>query len=313
MSTQKKIAILGGAGLVGQNLTLRLQKYGFPNILVIDKHQSNLARMKEANSTIEYIYADLSVPGEWQTHLVQSDVIVMLQAQIGGLNYNDFVSNNIDTTQLILDTIKDDHTKQLIHISSSVVNSIADDYYTKTKAEQELIVFNNSLSSTILRPTLMFGWFDRKHLGWLSTFMRKVPVFPIPGSGRYLRQPLYVGDFCEIIISAIRNNGPTGIYDITGQEKIDYIDLIRLIKKSQNIKTPIVKIPYFIFHYLLYIWSLFDKNPPFTTDQLSALTAGDIFQNSDWPDLFEVKPTSLSEAIAETFTHPKYSKVKVDF
>ena len=41
----------------------------------------------------------------------------------------------------------------------------------------------------------MFGWFDRKHLGWLARFMCRVPVFPIPGSGEYLRQPLYVGDF----------------------------------------------------------------------------------------------------------------------
>ena len=22
----------------------------------------------------------------------------------------------------------------------------------------------------------MYGWFDRKHLGWLSRFMRKVPI-----------------------------------------------------------------------------------------------------------------------------------------
>jgi hypothetical protein len=47
----------------------------------------------------------------------------------------------------------------------------------------------------------MFGWFDRKHLGWLSRFMKKVPVFPIPGHGRYMRQPLYGGrDFANIII-----------------------------------------------------------------------------------------------------------------
>ena len=25
----------------------------------------------------------------------------------------------------------------------------------------------------MLRPTLMFGWFDQKHLGWLSRFMAK--------------------------------------------------------------------------------------------------------------------------------------------
>ena len=55
----------------------------------------------------------------------------------------------------------------------------------------------------MLRPTLMFGWFDRKHLGWLARFMQRAPVFPIPGHGRYLRQPLYAGDFCDIIMACI--------------------------------------------------------------------------------------------------------------
>jgi len=80
----------------------------------------------------------------------------------------------------------------------------------------------------VLRPTLMFGWFDRKHLGWLSRFMQKVPVFPIPGHGRYMRQPLYAGDFCNIIASCIEKR-TTGTFNITGREKIDYIDIIREI------------------------------------------------------------------------------------
>jgi len=42
----------------------------------------------------------------------------------------------------------------------------------------------------------MFGWFDRKHLGWLSRFMKKVPVFPIPGHGHYasIHCCYYLGD-----------------------------------------------------------------------------------------------------------------------
>ena len=57
----------------------------------------------------------------------------------------------------------------------------------------------SNLSHCVARPTLMFGWFDPKHFGWLSRFMAKVPVFPIPGSGKYMRQPLYVIDFCRVL------------------------------------------------------------------------------------------------------------------
>jgi nucleoside-diphosphate-sugar epimerase len=200
-----------------------------------------------------------------------------------------------------------------VHISSSVVESVSNDYYTNTKKEQEDMVLESGISAPILRPTLMFGWFDRKHLGWLSRFMKKVPIFPIPGDGKYMRQPLYSADFCDIIISCIENNIQSGRYNISGHENIDYIDMIREIKKAINSKTLIVRIPYQLFYFLLWIWAFFDKNPPFTTQQLKALTASDEFEVIDWPNIFDVEYTSFSEAIDTTFNDPVYSKVILDF
>lgn len=159
----------------------------------------------------------------------------------------------------------------------------------------------------------MFGWFDRKHLGWLSRFMKKVPVFPIPGHGRYMRQPLYVGDFSKVIISCIEKNIREGIYNISGHEKIDYIDMIRVIKKATNSSTPIVRIPYTLFYGLIWTWSLFDKNPPFTTQQLAALSAKDEFEVIDWPGIFDVPYTPFAEAVDETFNDPTYGKVVLEF
>lgn len=159
----------------------------------------------------------------------------------------------------------------------------------------------------------MFGWFDRKHLGWLSRFMKKIPVFPIPGNGRFMRQPLYVGDFCQIIISCIQNNVPPEIFNISGLEKIDYIDIIKNIKGSIKSNTFIIKIPYSLFYGLLWLWEIYDKNPPFTTQQLNALASKDDFEIINWPSIFSVHPTSFSEAVDETFNHPIYGKVVLDF
>ena len=79
----------------------------------------------------------------------------------------------------------------------------------QSKDAQEKLVVESGLPVVVLRPTLMFGWFDRKHLGWLARFMQKTPVFPVPGNGRYLRQPLYAGDFCDIIMACIERR-PSG-------------------------------------------------------------------------------------------------------
>lgn len=313
MRYDDNVVLLGGAGLVGHNLVARLIENGYKNIVVLDKHRDNLAILRSVFSGIHSEYADLAEPGEWQRHFSSADVVVMLQAQIGGNSYEEFVRNNIDSTKLVLEAAKAGSKPYLIHISSSVVNSVADDFYTQTKSAQERMVVESGLPCPILRPTLMFGWFDRKHLGWLARFMRKVPVFPIPGHGRYLRQPLYVGDFCQVIMRCIERREGPGTFNISGHERIDYIDMIRVIKRVTHAKALIVRIPYAFFFALLWLWALFDRNPPFTTQQLAALVARDEFEVNDWPQYFGVTYTPFERAIDETFNDPRYSSIVLKF
>ncbi|MDM0090037.1 MULTISPECIES: NAD-dependent epimerase/dehydratase family protein [unclassified Variovorax] len=310
---KKKIVLPGGAGLVGQNLVARLRAKGYTDIVVIDKHEANLAILQQVQPDVTVELADLSKPGHWQRLFASADVVVMLQAQIGGLDYQEFVDNNVRSTDLILAEIRKHRIPQLVHISSSVVESVAQDFYTESKKEQEQLVVKSGIECPILRPTLMFGWFDRKHLGWLSRFMAKMPVFPVPGDGRFMRQPLYVGDFCNVIISCIENDIRSGVFNVTGREQVDYIDIIRQIKRATRARARIVKIPYGLFYALLWTWALFDKKPPFTTQQLQALVARDEFEVIDWPGIFGVRSTPFDEALDETFNDPVYSKIALEF
>ena len=272
-----------------------------------------VAVLKQIHPDITAEYADLSKPGDWHKHFSDASAVVMLQAQIGGHDYAEFVCNNVNSTRLILDAIKAHKIPYLVHISSSVVESVANDFYTRTKKDQESVVLRSEVPSITLRPTLMFGWFDRKHLGWLSRFMKKIRVFPIPGNGKYIRQPLYVGDFCNIIINCIENNIVGGIYNISGHEKINYIDMIREIRRAIGVKAGIIRIPYRLFHGLIWLWGLMDKNPPFTVQQLEALRAKDEFEIIDWPHIFATPYTPFEKAINMTFNDPIYSKVILEF
>lgn len=309
----QKILLPGGAGLVGQNLVARLKARGYTNLVVLDKHRANLEVLRRMHPELTIEYADLAERGDWERHFSEARAVVMLQAQIGGNEYVDFERNNLTATRNVLDAIRNGRVEQLVHISSSVVESVADDFYTNTKKAQEQMVRESGIACPVLRPTLMFGWFDRKHLGWLSRFMQKVPVFPVPGDGRYMRQPLYVGDFCGIIISCIENRITEGTFNISGHEKVDYIDIIREIRRTTGAHTLIVKIPYGLFYALLWLWGRFDANPPFTTQQLEALVAKDEFEVIDWPGIFGVPSTPFSAAIRETFCDPTYSRVVLEF
>jgi nucleoside-diphosphate-sugar epimerase len=307
-----RIVITGAAGLVGQNLVTLLGDEGYANIVAIDKHQRNLATLRSLHPAVRCVVADLAEAGDWTAHFGGAAVVVQLHAQIAGLGSEPFVRNNITATMRVLEAVQGARVPFLVHASSSVVNSVGEDDYTRTKKEQEKMVAESGIACCILRPTLMFGWFDPKHLGWLARFMERVPVFPIPGHGRYMRQPLYNRDFCRAILSVMKSQPAGAVYDLTGPDRVDYIDMIRIIRDVKGLRTPIVRIPYGVFSALLRIYALFSRKPPFTTAQLKALTAGDEFQGVDIEAVFGFAPTPFRRAVEETFGHPVYSSIALE-
>ena len=307
----KRIVVTGAAGLVGQNLVLMLNERGYRDLVAIDKHAENLGVLRSISPTTKTIAADLVEPGEWESVFDADTTVFVLHAQITGKTSDLFVRNNLEATRRMLEAIRARGARFLVHVSSSVVNSVADDDYTRTKRAQEEMVRAAGLRHCVLRPTLMFGWFDPKHFGWLSRFMAKTPVFPIPGDGRFMRQPLYIRDFCRALIWAAENEPEGRVYDVVGDQRIDYVDIIRLIKKVKGLRTLIVHIPIGLFGALLKTYAMFSKRPPFTADQLTALSAGDDFKGVDTEREFGFRQARFEDAVRESYCDPRYSHILV--
>ncbi|OLH92274.1 NAD-dependent epimerase/dehydratase family protein [Xanthomonas oryzae] len=304
-----RIVLTGAAGLVGQNLIVEMKQQGYTQLVAIDKHAHNLDILRKMHPDVTTILADLAEPGAWSEAFAGARLVVQLHAQITGKCRTLFDRNNLQATGHVLKACMDHQVAYMVHISSSVVNSVATDDYTETKKLQEALVRHSGIPHCVLRPTLMFGWFDPKHLGWLSRFMARTPVFPIPGDGKFMRQPLYERDFCRCIVQCIAREPAGDIYDIVGATRVDYVDIIRTIKRAKQLRTVIVHIPIGFFAFLLRVYSLFSSKPPFTADQLKALSAGDDFKGIDTQAIFGVTQTPFEEAIRESYCDPRYSHI----
>ncbi len=304
-----KIVITGAAGLVGQNLIVVLKEHGYTKLVAIDKHEHNLRILAQLHPDVRTVLADLAEPGTWTHEFEGAECLAQLHAQITGKTTDLFTRNNIEATRQVLDAARQHEVPYVVHISSSVVNSVATDDYTETKKAQEKLMVDSGIRHCVLRPTLMFGWFDPKHLGWLSRFMARTPVFPIPGDGRFMRQPLYERDFCRCIERCIEREPDGDVYDIVGDARIDYVDIIRTIKRVKGLRTWIVHIPIGFFAFLLRVYAIFSRKPPFTADQLKALSAGDDFKGVDTQAVFGVRQTPFEDAIRESYTDPRYAHI----
>lgn len=311
---KKKIVITGAAGLVGLNLLVLLQEklqnkfYGESyEIVAFDRNAHNIHLAQQLFPSFDMRVADISKKGQWMEALKGASCVIQLQAQISSPHSQPYIDNNITSVQHVLEACTKHKVKHLIHLSSSVVISIAKDHYTNTKRKGEELVASSIVPHTILRPPLMYGCFDIKHLGFLTPLLEKSPVFPMPGSGKYLRQPLFVEDLCAIILKFIDQKPLNTVHNIIGKERIMFIDLLKIIAEEKKLRRLFVRIPIPLFITLLRMHGFLTGKKPFISDQLKALTAGDEFPVTDWDKVFGVPYTPFREGIRKTFRSPYHS------
>lgn len=305
---KKKIVVTGAAGLVGQNLVPMLVKQGY-SVVAIDRNP-NIKLLQKLNPKVKCVSTDVSQKGEWQKEFKNASIAITLHAQIASKAQKEFVKSNITGVENVLEACKNHKIKNLIHISSSVVISVAKDEYTRTKRAGEKKVHKSKIPHTILRPPLMYGCFDAKHLGWITRFMQKFPIVPIPGSGKYVRQPLFVEDLCKIIVKLTKRKPKNKVYNIIGKEKIPYTDLLKTICKTRGWKRLFIPTPLPIFGLALKVYGWITSKPMFTPEQMKALVAADEFPVTDWDKEFNVKYTPFKQGIWKTWHSPcsKYAK-----
>jgi nucleoside-diphosphate-sugar epimerase len=143
--------------------------------------------------------------------------------------------------------------------------------------------------------------------------MEKMPVVPVPGSGKYVRQPLYVNDLCKVIVELTKRKAENRVWNIIGHEKIPYIDLLRIIAKTRGWKRLFLPLPLWLFALMLRVYGFITGKTVFTPDQMKALIAGDEFPIDLWSEKFGVKYTPFRQAIWQTWHSPcsKYAKEMV--
>jgi uncharacterized protein YbjT (DUF2867 family) len=302
-----RVVVTGGAGLVGQNLAVLLAARTDLEQVYIDKDPKRIRLLHALHPDVEAVLGDLAEPGPWQDHLRPRDTIVVLHAQVTAKDAGPFERNTVHATRLLLDRAREVGTGDVIHVSSMIVRSKVENDYARAKKVQEAMVLESGLRCCVLRPTLMYGWFDPKHLGWLARFMARAPVFPIPGNGRFIRQPLAAMDLCQVIERCIDAFPAGQTYEIVGSERIEYVEILKAIREAKGLRRPFVHLPIPIFRALLQAYATVSGSPPFTADQLTGLTAGDEFEGVDLQATFGVTPTPFAQGIRATLTDKRYS------
>ncbi len=146
-----------------------------------------------------------------------------------------------ERSRLLFETARRAGVRRIVHIS--VINAAHDapTAYFRAKAVVEDALRASGLSYAIVRPTVTFGPGDvlLNNLAWT---LRRLPVFGIPGDGRYPIQPVHIDDIADIAVRAA--SLPSGtIVDAAGPDTYTFREFVALVREAIGSHALVVPMP----------------------------------------------------------------------
>ena len=257
----KKIFIAGHNGMVGSSVLNSLRDAGYNNIITKSRQEVNLCDQSEVSS----LFKNQSI-----------DIVILCAAKVGGILANntyrgDFIYENLQIASNIIKSSQENNVSKLINLGSSCIYPrdaripIKEEYLltgelektnepyaiAKIAALKMCEAFYQQYGSNFysIMPCNLYGPrdnFDLETSHVLPAFINKVHNAKISksssveiwGSGKPLREFLYVDDLSKALVFCLENINAKDIYsqnvshlNCGSKDEVSINDLISLIKE----------------------------------------------------------------------------------
>jgi len=147
----------------------------------------------------------------------------------------------VQNTLTLIAAAKNAGIRRIVHVSIANPSVQSPLVYYRRKAQLERAVAESDLAYTILRPTVIFGLEDIliNNIAW---FVRRFPVFAIPGDGCYRIRPIFVEDMARLLADALEHEG-NEVREAVGPETYTFKELVSEIALRLQRRIRLVHVP----------------------------------------------------------------------
>ncbi|MBM3233183.1 dTDP-glucose 4,6-dehydratase [Candidatus Pacearchaeota archaeon] len=255
----KKILVTGGAGFIGSNfLKMMVQKYPGYQFVNVDAltYSGNLNNLKDVEGKPNYKFFHAKIDDrELMERLIDENTVVVNFAAESHVDRSisagdRFLKSNTEGTFIILEAARKKKALLFVQISTDeVYGSLTFDQpsskegdsfypsspYSASKAAAEMFCLSNVKTHKqpiiITRSSNNFGpyQFPEKIIPLFITNLIQGKRVPVYGTGKNIRDWIFVLDNCEALDFVIHKGNVGEIYNIGGGNEINNMDLTRAI------------------------------------------------------------------------------------
>ena len=265
----RRVLLTGASGFLGREVMRRLLAGGYEVVAV-----SRSPRRSELPAGVIQLAADITGT-EWHRWCERCSAAIHLAGIIreAPRRRDTFDRVNRAGTESLVAACLAHGIRRIVHVSALGARRDAATAFLRSKWQAEESVRRSGLAWTIVRPALIFGPGDR-FSSTLARMLRRLPVFPVFGSGAYVLQPVAVAEVAAALVAALEIGACAGeVIEMGGPEVLTYTETVRRTAAALAIRRSLIHLPLGISRLAVRVLGWL-PDPPITPDQLTMLLAG---------------------------------------
>ena len=233
------ILVTGATGFIGSRLISHFSKKGY---FVKGLSRKNISD----TDNVKYVQADVFVQNQLEESLKGIEVVYyLLHSMEGSKNeWQDFASREKIQAKNFLYAATKAGVKRIIYLGGLVNDSLDLSPHMKSRKDVGEILASGSIPVTEFRASLIIGAQGGSY-AMLRYLVERLPVMVCPSWVKSLAQPIAVDDVIEYLAGCLEHSETIGkIYEIGGNEKMTYEQLMRDYSKYLKKNLHIIHIPF---------------------------------------------------------------------
>ena len=291
------ILITGAKGFVGQSLVPLLIEHGYKVRCLMQPESENGYQNNLTDK--EIVFASIHDPSGLRKALIGVDTIVHLaSAQCNG-GWDELMEVDYKGTRELLSAANEMGIGRFIypsHLGSGRTSAFP---ILKTKGVVEEFVRKSGIPYTIIRSAAIFGAADQ-FTNTLALLMKSIPwVFLRPGSGKSIRQPIWIGDYTDCISRLVSDNRfANETIDIGGPEFITVDQMLTSIMSVAGIRRLFVSVPVVQMRWIVFVLRRLLGSSSITSNWIDYISRDCNCEINSVQRYFGIRPSQFEQAIS---------------
>ena len=277
----------GATGFVGRHLLPLLVDEGHTVRCLVRRRS---AKALPQNPAITPVPGNIHESAQLVSALDGCQAVIHLVGIIAEAGRNTFYAVHTVGTRNLVEAMRRAGVRRLVHMSALGARPGARSRYHRTKYDAEVIVRSSRLDYTIFRPSIIHG--PDGEFTRLLKRLASFPVFPVPGPGTALLQPVSVGDVARTFASSLSMPETVGrAISLGGPRQYTLPEMVNIVatalghspRRAFHIPLPVMSV---LATAMELVFPLVGRAPAVNMDQLLMLEEDSVCDIRDAEEIF---------------------------